>query len=411
MIIKKYSSVIITIMLLLPLARAQTDIARFKFSDKDSVNVSISGDFALQFQALNHSNEPDTFPASQLNNIVPGFNNATGNLGFTIQLYDGIVSFIDIYLSSEHHADMWMREGYIEIDKLKMLNSKTIDNIMDYLTVKAGQMEVNYGDLALRRSDNGDVQRNPLIGNYLIDANTTEIAAEIYFNYKDLMLMGGLSGGTTTGNIMKGHGYALYGKIAFDKHLLKDLQFRLSGSVYSVDHSNNPSTFGAGTINYLFSGNRSGSRYKGLFNAATDAGQINPAAGQKIFAYQINPFINIGNLELFGVFEQTEDMDINGNEPGSPEESWTHYGAELFYRIGHPGNFYIAARYNAARQTEGSEKNADVTRIQGGAGYFLTSNILLKAEFVNQNYNNYNMQSIYHEGNFKGLVIEASASF
>jgi hypothetical protein len=411
MITKKYISVAITIMVLLPLASAQTDIARFGISDKDSVTVSISGEFALQFQALSHSNEPDTFAANQLNDIVPGFNNATGNLGFTVQLYDGIVSFIDIYLSSEHHSDMWMREGYIEINKLKMFNSNTIDNIMDYITIKAGQMEVNYGDLALRRSDNGDVQKNPLVGNYLIDANTTEIAAEIYFNYKALMIMGGLSGGTTTGDIMKGHGYALYGKLAFDKQLLKDLQFRLSGSVYSVDHSNNPATFGAGTINYLFSGNRSGSRYKGLFNAATDAGQINPAAGQKIFAYQINPFINIGNLELFGVFEQTKDKDTNGNAPGSPEESWTHYGAELVYRIGHSGNLYVAARYNAARQTAGPEKNANVTRIQGGAGYFLTSNILLKAEFVNQDYNDFSVQSIYHEGNFKGLVLEASVSF
>ena len=396
---------------ILPLARAQTDIASFRMFDNDSVTVSISGDFALQFQALNHSNEPDTFPGSQLNDIVPGFNNATGNLGFTIILYDGIVSFIDIYLSSEHHADMWMREGYIEIDKLRMFNSNTIDNIMKYLTIKAGQMEINYGDLQLRRSDNGDVQKNPLVSNYLIDANTTEIAAEVYFNYNDLMLMGGLSGGTTKGDIMKGHGYALYGKLAYDKHIFKDLQFRLSGSVYSVDHSDNPADFGAGTINYLFSGNRSGSRYKGLFNAGTDAGQINPQAGQKVFAYQINPFINIGKIELFGLFEQTKDMDTNGSDPGNPEEAWTHYGAELVYKAGPSGNFYVAVRYNSATQTGGAEKDATVNRIQGGAGYFLTRDILFKAEYVNQNYNDFSAPSIYHEGNFNGLVIEASVSF
>jgi hypothetical protein len=408
---KKYILSAIILLILLPLARTQTDIASFKLSDKDSITVATSGDFALQFQALKHSNEPDTFPGSQLNDIVPGFNNATGNLGFTIELYDGIISFIDIYLSSEHHTEMWMREGYIEIDKLRMFNSNTIDNIMKYLTVKAGQMEINYGDLQLRRSDNGDVQKNPLVGNYLIDANTTEIAAEVYFNYDDLMLMGGLSGGTTKGDIMKGHGIALYGKLAYDKHISKDLRFRLSGSVYSVDHSDNPATFGSGTINYLFSGNRSGSRYKGLFNAVTDAGQINPQAGQKVFAYQVNPFINVGKLEIFGVFEQTKDMDINGSDPGNPEESWTHYGAELVYRIGESGNFYIAARYNTAIQTEGAEKDASIDRIQGGAGYFLTSSILLKAEYVNQNYKDFDVSSIYHEGNFNGLVIEASVSF
>jgi hypothetical protein len=393
------------------LTQAQTDIKSFKLFGNDSISVRISGDFALQFQALNHSNEPDTFPDNQLNDIVPGFNNATGNLGFTVQLYDGISSFIDIYLSSEHHADMWMREGFIEIDKLKMFNSITIDNIMRYLTIKAGQMEINYGDQQLRRSDNGDVQKNPLVGNYLIDANTTEIATELYFNYNDFMLMGGLSGGTTKGDILKGHGYALYGKLAYDKHLLKNLRFRLSGSVYTVDHSDNPAGFGSGTINYLFNGNRSGSRYKGLFNASTDAGQINPAAGQKVFAFQINPFVKIGRLEIFGLFEQVSDKDINGSETGNPEEAWMHFGADLVYRLGASGKFYVAARYNSAKQTKGTEKDATLKRLQGGAGYFLTSRILLKAEYVNQNYKDFNAQSIYHEGNFKGFVLEASVSF
>jgi len=408
---KKYLLNIIFLTGVFALTQAQTDIKSFKLFGNDSISVSISGDFALQFQALNHSNETDTFPNNQLNEIVPGFNNATGNLGFTIQLYDGITSFIDIYLSSEHHTEMWMREGYIEIDKLKMFNSVAIDNIMKYLTIKAGQMEINYGDQQLRRSDNGDVQKNPLVGNYIIDANTTEVATELYFDYNDFMLMGGFSGGTTKGDILKGHGYALYGKLAYDKHLLKDLRFRLSGSVYSVNHSDNPASFGAGTINYLFSGNRAGSRYKGLFNASTDAGQIKPVAGQKVFAFQINPFVKIGGLEIFGLFEQISDNDINGSEAGNPEEAWTHFGADLVYRIGESGKFYIAARYNSATQTEGSEKDASVNRLQGGAGYFLTSSILLKAEYVNQNYKDFSVQNIYHEGNFKGIVLEASVSF
>jgi hypothetical protein len=408
---KKYLLNIIILTGVFSLTQAQTDLKSFKLPGKDSISVRISGDFALQFQALNHSNEPDTFPDNQLNELAPGFNNATGNLGFTVQLYDGISSFIDIYLSSEHHTEMWMREGYIKIDKLKMFNSKTIDNIMRHLAIKAGQMEINYGDQQLRRSDNGDVQKNPLVGNYLIDANTTEIASEIYFDYNDFMLMGGLSGGTTKGDILKGHGYALYGKLAYDKHLLKDLRFRLAGSVYTVDHSDNPAGFGAGTINYLFSGNRSGSRYKGLFNASTDAGQIKPAAGQKVFAFQINPFVKIGGLEIFGLFEQISDKDINGSETGNPEEAWTHYGADLVYRIGESGKFYVAARYNSAIQTKGTEKDASVNRLQGGAGYFLTSGILLKAEYVNQNYKDFSTQSIYHEGNFKGFVLEASVSF
>ncbi len=391
---------------------SQLDVLIFKLNKNDSLPViNFSGNFAMQYQALDHSNSPDTFPANRLNNIVPGFNNAVGNFGATIKLYDGISSYIDLYLSSEHHTEMYMREGYIIIDKLTMFNSEWLNNLMKYVSIKAGQMEINYGDWHLRRSDNGNVQRNPLVGNYIIDANTTEIATELYLSFNSLMFMGGFSGGTTTGDISKGHGYGIYGKAAYDKTLLRDLRFRLSGSVYHVNQSANGAGFGVGTTNYLFSGNRSGGRYKGVMNMETEAGQIKPAAGQNVFAFQVNPYLQLGRIELFGLYERTKDSDINGSADGKPQEEWSQYGMDMVYRFGMNRKFYLAGRLNSVKEITGSVKDASVRRVQAGMGYFLTGSILLKGEYVSQNYSDFPVSSIFHEGKFNGAIIEASVTF
>ena len=40
-------------------------------------------------------------------------------------------------------------------------------------------MEINYGDAHFRRSDNGNAIYNPFVGNYIMDAFTTEIGGEV----------------------------------------------------------------------------------------------------------------------------------------------------------------------------------------------------------------------------------------
>ena len=72
-----------------------------------------------------------------------------------------------------------------------------VDNAMDYLTLKVGVMEMNYGDEHFRRSDNGEVINNPFVGNYIMDAFTTAPGLEIMFrNPAGLIAMGGLTTGS-----------------------------------------------------------------------------------------------------------------------------------------------------------------------------------------------------------------------
>jgi hypothetical protein len=222
--------------------------------------IQLGMDFALRFQALENENKNSAEPIAPLS---PGFSNANGNLNLQFDIDNGISTYIESYLSSEHHEEMWMREGYLFVDTLEMLDSPFLNRVMKYLSFKAGQMEINYGDYHFRRTDNGQALRNPFIGNYIIDANTTEIGIETMLNYNQFEWLIGLTGGTTTGDTNEGHGIGKYSKLAYN-FLDGEQRFRISGTVYQVDHSDNPSNRAVpgATRNVLYSGNRSGSPYK-----------------------------------------------------------------------------------------------------------------------------------------------------
>ena len=66
---------------------------------------------------------------------------------------------------------------------------------MEYVTVKAGHFEINYGDDHFRRTDNGNAMYNPFVGNLLMDAFTTEIGGEVYLRQGPWLAMGGVFGG------------------------------------------------------------------------------------------------------------------------------------------------------------------------------------------------------------------------
>ena len=54
------------------------------------------------------------------------------------------------------------------------------DAVADRHACASVHMEINYGDAHFRRSDNGNALYNPFVGNYIMDAFTTEIGGEVY---------------------------------------------------------------------------------------------------------------------------------------------------------------------------------------------------------------------------------------
>ena len=212
--------------------------------------VVFGGAFRQDFQGLDHSNNTAAAP---LIGIGHGFNNASANANLDVQLAKGIRVAMTSYLSARHHNETWVKDGYILMDA-SPIDNPILNKVMNYVTLKAGHFEVNYGDGHFRRTDNGNAVFNTLVGNYILDAFAPEISGELYVQTHGLMAMGGVSNGEEKGTVLNAQKRSpgFYGKLAADRQLSNDLRIRLSGSWYGQSRSANQ---------VLFSGDRGGSRY------------------------------------------------------------------------------------------------------------------------------------------------------
>lgn len=382
----------------------------------DGLKVRIGGAFAQQYQSLKHSNNPDASVTDLLYPLAPGFNLATANLNIDVQLEDGIRLAVENYMSSRHHQEFWVKGGYIQVDKLPMFGNP--DWFSKYLRVKIGHFQVNYGDQQFRRTDNGNAIFNPFIGNYIMDAFATEIGSEAY-----LFLPGGITGmvgmtsGQIKGDIKEGDNRAasIYAKLAFDKQINDDFRFRLSGSVY-----NNP----ASARNTLYGGDRSGSRFYLVMEndqASTSgnafSGRINPGFTTKVTSFQINPFVKFQGLEVFATYEMSKGYASNdpksegADNPESREA--TQVAVEGIYRFLKNEQLFVGARYNTVKGGlhKSLTEDAAVNRLEIAAGWYPVKNLLLKGAYVNQQYVDWPSTNFYHDGEFKGVMIEAVVGF
>jgi len=362
--------------------------------------------FTQQFQGLRHQNQPDTSATNRLIHMGAGFNNADANLYLNAQLARGIRVQLTSYLSSRHHNETWVKDGYLLIDGSPWAIPQ-LDQLMKYVTLRMGHFEINYGDMHFRRSDNGQAMFNPLVGNLIMDAFTTEIGGELYVRANGLMAMGAVTGGEVRGQVLKPEqrSPSYMGKAGFDRQLTKDLRTRLTGSFYVNRQSTN---------NTLYSGSRAGSRYFYVLenqNATESAqawsGDLQPGFRQRVTAWVVNPFVSYRGLELFGNIEQAKGKAANE----ASDRTWTQLAGEGVYRF--VGNqFYLAARYNTAKgklTLAGSE--ATVRRLEAGGGWFLTPNLEAKAEYVQQHDDDFPVNDVRHGGHFDGAMFEAVVSF
>ncbi len=369
--------------------------------------------FAQQFQMLDHENTAqevirDDANVNQLMEIGPGFNLATASLFLDAQLTEGIRVNLTSYLSSRHHPETWVKAGYLQVDRLPMFKSEALDNLFNYVTLRVGHFEVNYGDTHFRRTDNANALYNPLVGNYIMDSFATEIGAELYVQHNGLLGMVGMTDGEIRGDVTRpdDRSPSIYGKLGFDRQFSDNLRFRLTGSVYTTGSSIN---------NTLYSGDRAGSRYylvlentKASISSNFTSGRISPVLNDKVTAFMVNPFVKLGGLELFGVIEQAKGRAASE----TAERTWNQYGAEAVYRFLPQEQLYVAARYNTVSgEMIGSGADVTLNRIQVGGGWFVTPNILAKVEYVNQNYEDFPGTDIRNGGNFNGLMIEGVIAF
>jgi hypothetical protein len=371
----------------------------------NGMQLQIGGAFAQTWQALDH--ETDAANVA-MGNIRPGFNLASANFNLGAQLARGIRVDLESYMASRHHNEFWVKGGYATIDA-SPFDVPVLNRIMEFTTIRAGHMEINYGDAHFRRSDNGNTIRNPFIENYILDAFTTEIGAEVMVRGPfGAFVMGGVTSGENKGNIKEGAvdaSPAWLGKLGFDHQFSPLLRVRLTGSMYSAESS--PSVT-------LYGGDRTGSRYWGVMEDTTSLkagsaftnGRVNPAFANEISARQINPYIELGNLELFGVMEWASGKSAKEEE----RREVNQLAGDVVYRLFND-RVYLGGRYNRVTGDWASQTDLKVTRRALSAGWFLTRNLLTKVEYVQQDYDGFAATDIRNGGQFRGFAIEGVIAF
>ena len=199
-------------------AYGQFEEPKMKGEDFEKKTVRLGADFAMQFQALTHHADSTLIPLGK------GFNLPTANLITEATLAPGMKVNLTTYLSSRHHNEAWVKGGYLLIDELPFFKSEKVANVMNYLTLKVGDMEINYGDAHFRRSDNGHITSNPFVGNYILDAFTTQIAAEAMFRDNGILLMGAVSNGTLNPTLA-----AYSATKGYTAYIIQEASWRITG--------------------------------------------------------------------------------------------------------------------------------------------------------------------------------------
>jgi len=372
--------------------------------------------FTQQFQGLGQSNTaaPNVVNGVNTNQLVSighGPNNAVANAYVGAQLAKGIRVSMTAYLSARHHNEAWVKDGYLQVDE-SPLDVPALNTLMQYVTIKAGHFEINYGDAHFRRTDNGNAMYNPLVGNYILDAFVPQIGGEVYLRGRGLargaFVMGGVTNGEEKGMVQKAtqRSPAFLGKVGIDRQLTTDVRARLTGSWYGQSKAANQ---------VLFSGDRAGSRYYSVITNSTDetatawTGAVQPFSGPTgpLHAVVVNPFLKYKGLEYFGNFEQAKGRLATE----TTLRTITQVVNEVTLR-GLGDDVYLSGRYNTVSgQLAGITNDVSVKRYQVGGGWFVTPTILTKLEWVNQKYVDFPSKDIRNGAQFKGFMLEGTVAF
>mgnify|MGYP000935100305 CR=1 FL=1 len=95
------------------------------------------------------------------------------------------------------------------------------------------------------------------------------------------------------------------------------------------------------------------------------------------------------------------------------DRKFNQIAADVLYRFGAKENVYLGARYNMVKgnMITSSTTEQSISRIAIAGGWFVTDNVMIKAEYVTQSYKDYPVKNIFSEGKFDGVVFEAAVGF
>jgi hypothetical protein len=364
---------------------------------------------SADIQNLRHSNT--AVGASPLIPIGLGMTLPNANMVIGAQLVDGIRVQTELFLSSHHHNETWVKDGYIQIDKLP------IDHPMIGLfnatgRIKGGMMELNYGDLHFSRADGGRTNRTAFIDNAIIDSFAIEPAVENYFFLPKVMFMIGLTSGQNKGDVTgrEKAKTSFFYKTAYDNQITKDLRFRTSFSLYT--------NRGNGTAT-IFAADRTNSKFDLVMEpvgATTSAnftsGRFNPNLKTDVTTWMLNPYLEFKNFEFLGAVERMSGL--SGTE--TVNRTWNQYLGQIVYSFLLPKSEdvkpFVGLRYNTVSgNLNALNPDVSIDRYQASLGLDLTNYIRAKLVYTNQEYKGFALSDIRNGGRFHGLTLESSVTF
>jgi hypothetical protein len=122
----------------------------------------------------------------------------------------------------------------------------------------------------------------------------------------------------------------------------------------------------------------------------------------------LNGFVKVYGFEVFATYESSKGR----TKTETVDRKATQYAVEGVYRFGKNESLFVGARYNAVKATlAGMAKDVSVNRTSFAAGWFMTKNVLLKGEIVNQKYVDFPTTDYRSSGKFSGYAIEAIVGF
>jgi hypothetical protein len=127
-----------------------------------------------------------------------------------------------------------------------------------------------------------------------------------------------------------------------------------------------------------------------------------------VTAMQINPFVKVRGLELFGVLERAEGKTT----AEAANRVWKQYAADVVYRFLADEKLFVGGRYNKVEgRLAGMTTDVGANRWQLAGGWFITPTLLMKAEYVNQKYVGFPANNIRNGGKFNGMMLEGVVAF
>jgi hypothetical protein len=357
---------------------------------------------------------------NQLKNLNGAFNPALANVNLDAQLQDGIRVNLALYLSARDNHEVSFKDWYIQIDKIVFLKSDLIDTLMKRFTIKTGFYEMDYGDQHFRRTDGGNNIYNPFVENYIMDEFALETGTEIYYHPANgIIALAGMSNGelkptvaapikidSATGKL-NFSAPAFHFKLGYDKQLNNNFRFRLTGSYYMDQSAVN---------NGLYYGDITGSHYVLVMentsvssDETTWSGKYDPQYSEQVNSLMINSFLKYKGLEFFGTYELARGRTITETSLRKSRE----YAADLIYRFPQKTeDFWVGLRYNSVISALPQYQNEiTINREVCSIGWFTSKNIILKVEYVNQQYLNFATTDIRSGGKFSGFMVETAIGF